>query len=89
MPAPLVATPSTLPAAPTVAWAPVRIAQNQAAQLEVAEVQYATCVAYAGLDRGLVTTTEPAPTPVVASCSTAGLTPAVAEDIQGLMMEAT
>jgi len=89
MPEPLVAMPSTLPAASTVTWAPVRVAQNQAAALEVAEEQYATCVAYAGLDQSLVTATEPTHTPAVASCSTAGLTPAVAQDIQGLMMQAT
>ena len=89
MPQPLVAMPSALPTASTVAWAPVRVAQNQADQLEVAEEQYATCVAYAGLDQSLVATTEPPHTSVVASCSTNGLSPAVAQDIQGLMMQAT
>jgi hypothetical protein len=65
------------------------VAQDQAAQLEVAEEQYATCVAYAGLDRDLVPTAETSHMPASASCSTAGLTPAVAQDIQGLMMQAT
>jgi hypothetical protein len=89
MPAPLVSPSTTIPAVTTAAWTPVVAAQYQAAQVEGAEEQYATCFTYAGLDQGLVGNTPGANTPLIQSCPTYGLTPAVAQEIQGLIMETT
>jgi hypothetical protein len=81
---PLIAPVTIPPTAMAVAGTPVVAAQNKAAQLEVAEQQYATCFAYAGLDQGLVGTALPSNT-LVESCSTAGLTPAEVQVIQELI----
>ncbi len=88
-PVPLISTSITIPAATTAAWTPTVAAQYQAAQLESAEEQYATCFTYAGLDQGLVENTSGTNTPVIESCPTYGLTPAVTHEIQGLIMETT
>ena len=53
MSVPLIASPSPIPDT-SAAWTPVVAAETQAAQLAVAEEQYATCVAYAGLNQSLV-----------------------------------
>ena len=87
-PAPLISAPTTITAV-DVAWTPVRVAETQAAQLEAAEVQYATCYAYAGLNRGLVENTISTDTPVIETCSTAGLTKAEVQQIQYLVVQAT
>jgi hypothetical protein len=81
MPQPLIATPPTVP---TGALMPVQVAQTQAAQLAVSEVQYATCYAYAGLDGGLTSTT----TLVAQTCPTYGLTSVEVQQIQGLLTTA-
>jgi hypothetical protein len=88
-PTPLISTPTTISTAVDVAWAPVRVAETQAAQLEESEVQYATCYAYAGLNRGLVENTVSTNTPVMETCSTAGLTTAEVQQIQVLIVQAT
>ncbi len=88
MSVPLIATPSTIPAI-NATWTPVVAAQTQAAQLEVAEEQYATCFAYAGLNRGLVESSSPATAPVSPSCSTSGLTLPEAEQIKNLVLQAS
>lgn len=85
MPAPLITTETPTTAALAVVWTPVQAAQAQAAQLEAAEEQYATCFAYAGLDQGL----RQANMRVGQSCSTAGLTSAEVRLIQVLIMEAS
>ncbi len=87
MPTPLVSAAPT--PAVVVAWTPVVAVQEQAAQLEAAEEQYATCFAYAGLNQDLAGAPWRADAAVVQSCSTAGLTPAEVQDIQDLMMHAT
>jgi hypothetical protein len=69
-------------------WTEVQNAQAQAAQLQVAEQQYATCVNYAALDRSLAGSAVPANAPVWKSCPTTGLTPAEVHEILGLIMEA-
>jgi hypothetical protein len=86
-PAPLISTSTTITTV-DVAWTPVRVAETQAAQLEVAEVQYATCYAYAGLNRGLIGSASPN-APVMDTCSTAGLTKAEVQQIQDLIVQAT
>ena len=88
-PVPLIATSVTSAPATALAWTPVVAGQYQAAQLEVAEEQYATCFTYAGLDQGLVGNTPGANTPVIETCPTYGLAPAVTQEIQGLIMETT
>ncbi len=88
MPAPLISTSTTITMV-DVAWTPVRIAETQAAQLEVAEVQYATCYAYAGLNRGLIESTSSPNAPVMDTCSTAGLTKVEVQQIQDLIVQAT
>jgi len=88
MPTPLVST-APIPAV-AVAWrTPVLVGQSQAAQLEAAEEQYAICFVYAGLDQNLAGGTGGADAPVVQSCSTAGLTSAEVQEIQGLIMQAS
>ena len=87
MPAPMVSTAPT--PAVVVAWTPVVAVQNQAAELEAAEIRYATCFAYAGLDQDLAGAPWRAGAPVVQTCPTAGLTSAEVQEIQGLMMQAT
>ena len=86
-PAPLVST-TPIPAV-VVAHTPVQVAQVQAAQLEAAEEQYATCFVYAALDQGLALNTGRADAPVVQSCSPGGLTWAEVHEIQGLIMQAS
>lgn len=88
MSVPLIATPSAVPMT-TAAWTPVVAAQTQAAQLEVAEEQYATCYAYGGLNQGLVESSTAVTTPVMPSCSTTGLTQAEAEQIKTLVLQAS
>jgi hypothetical protein len=88
-PAPLISTPTTITTAVDVAWTPVRVAETQAAQLEASEVLYATCYAYAGLNQGLVGNTVSTNTPVMETCSTAGLTKAEVQQIQDLIVQAT
>ena len=88
-PTPLISTPTTITTAVDVAWAPVRIAETQAAQLEAAEVQYATCYAYAGLNRSLVESTASTNAPVMETCSTNGLTTAEVQQIQAFIVQAT
>ena len=86
-PTPLIAaTPTTTPV--VVATTQVQIAQAQAAQLEVAEQHYATCLAYAGLNQSLVESSTSTNSPVAPLCSTAGLSPAEAQVIRGLLAEA-
>jgi len=85
---PLIATPSPVPVT-SATWTPVVAAKTQAAQLEVAEEQYATCVAYAGLNQGLVGSSSPTTVPVTPSCSTTGLTPPEAEQIENLVYQAS
>jgi hypothetical protein len=88
-------TPSiaTTVAAPTpepsvgVDWAQVQVAQARTAQLQAAEEQYGLCFSYAALDQGLTTGGPPVSAPVGESCSTAGLTPAEVQQIQGLVVE--
>jgi len=87
MSVPLIATPTPMPVT-TATWTPVVAAQTQAAQLEVAEEQYATCVADAGLNQGLVGSSSPATARVTPSCSTAGLTPPEAEQIEDMVFQA-
>jgi len=70
MPTPLVSAAPT--PAVVVAWTPVVAVQEQAAQLEAAEEQYATCFAYAGLNQDLAGAPWRADAAVVQSCSTAG-----------------
>jgi hypothetical protein len=67
-------------------WTEVQTAQAQAAQLQDAEEQYATCISYAALDQSLAGTTA-ANTPVWTACPTTGLTSAVVLQIQQLIME--
>jgi len=88
-PTPLISAPTTITTAVDVAWTPVRVAETQAAQLESAEVQYATCYAYAGLNRGLVENTDSTNAPVMETCSTDGLTNAEVQQIQALIVQAT
>ena len=88
-PTPLISTPTITMTAVDVAWAPVRVAETQAAQLEAAEVQYATCYAYAGLNRGLVENTLSPNAPFMETCSTDGLTTAEVQQIQALIVQAT
>lgn len=87
MPTPLVSGAPT--SAVVDAWSPVVAGQDQAAQLEAAEEQYATCFAYAGLDQDLAGGPWRADAPVVQSCSTAGLTAPEVQDIQELILQAT
>jgi hypothetical protein len=68
---------------------PEVVAQNEAARLAVAEEEYATCFAYAALDQSLVGNATPSAAPVTESCSTAGLTPAEVQEIQGLIVHAS
>jgi len=84
---PLIANATTIPTASAVAWTPVQAAQTQAAQLAAAEEQYATCFAYAGLDRGLIEDTVATTTPVMQSCSSYGLSSVEVRQIQDLLME--
>ncbi len=87
MSVPLIASPSPIPDT-SAAWTPVVAAQTQAAQLAVAEEQYATCVAYAGLNQSLVASPGPAAAPVTPSCLPTGLTPPEAEQIENLVLQA-
>jgi hypothetical protein len=68
-------------------WTEVQTAQAQAAQLQDAEEQYATCISYAALDQSLAGGTTPANMPVWTACPTTGLTSAVALQIQQLIVE--
>ncbi len=88
-PTPLISTPTTITPAVDGAWTPVRVAETQAAQLEAAEVQYATCYAYAGLNQGLVENTVSTNGPVIETCSTDGLTTPEVQQIQALIIQAT
>ncbi len=80
--------PLETPAVDNAAWSRVWNAPVQAALLEMTEEQYATCYSYATLDRDVVTTTA-ASAPIGAACSTSGLTPTEAKQIQGLIEEST
>jgi hypothetical protein len=86
MSVPLISSPSPIPDT-SAAWTPVVAAQTQAAQLAVAEEQYATCVAYAGLNQSLVVSSGPA-APVTPSCLPTGLTPPEADQIENLVLQA-
>lgn len=88
-PAPLISTSTTITTAVDVPWMSVQVAETQAAQLEASEVQYATCYAYAALNRGLVENTLATNAPVMETCSTAGLTKAEVQQIQDLIVQAT
>lgn len=88
MPTPLTSTSTVTATAAAVAWTPVQVAQTQAAQLEAAEEQYATCFVYAGLDQGVTGDTVGARAPVMQSCLTTGLTSAEVQEIQDLIIEA-
>jgi hypothetical protein len=81
-PTPMVTTAASGP------WMPVEAAQAQAADLEAAEQDYAICYSDAGLNQGLVEDALPTSTSVVESCSTTGLPPALAQQIQELLVQA-
>jgi hypothetical protein len=86
MSVPLIASPSPIPDT-GAAWTPVVAAQTQAAQLAVAEEQYATCVAYAGLNQSLVAASASGASPFT-SCATTGLNAPIAAQIQTLVVQA-
>jgi len=87
MSVPLIASPGPIPDT-GADWTPVVAAQTQAAQLAVAEEQYATCVAYAGLNQSLVATSGPAAAPVTTSCVPTGLTSPESDQIENLVLQA-
>lgn len=87
MPQPLIANTPPVPTAVAARWAPVQTTQADAARLEVAEVQYATCYAYAGLDQGLIPNIASTTAPVDQTCSTYGLSSAEVREIQDLLTE--
>jgi hypothetical protein len=84
---PLIANAPTIPTAVAVGWTPVQTAQAEAAQLQAAETQYATCYAYAGLDQGLIQDTVPTTMALSQSCATYGLSSAEVWQIQDLLMQ--
>jgi hypothetical protein len=86
-PTPLVST-TPVPAV-VVAYTPEQVAQGQAARLEAAEEQYATCFVYAALDQSLALNTGRADAPVLPSCATTGLTSDEVYEIQALIMQAS
>lgn len=61
-------------------------AQAQANALEGAEQRYATCFSYAGLNQDLAVGAEPITTPGWQTCPTTGLTPAVVQEIQLILL---
>jgi hypothetical protein len=67
----------------------VQLAQSQAANLEAAEEQYATCYTYAALEQGLAGYSLRADVPVVQSCRTAGLSEKEVRQIQDLIVSAS
>jgi hypothetical protein len=86
---PLIVAPAPTAIAVTDVRTPEVVAQNEAAQLAVAEEQYATCFAYAALDQSLVGNAAPSTVPVTQSCSTAGLTRGEVQEIQDLIVHAS
>jgi hypothetical protein len=87
MPQPLIANTPPVATAVAVGWTPVQTAQAEAAQLQAAETQYATCYAYAGLDQGLIQDTVPTTMALSQSCATYGLSSAEVWQIQDLLMQ--
>jgi hypothetical protein len=88
-PTPLIVTSTTVTPAVDVAWAPVRVAETQAAQLEAAEIQYATCYAYAGLYEGTTEDSALSDSHPMVTCATTDLTSAEVRQIQDLIVQAT
>jgi hypothetical protein len=85
----LISTSTTITSAVDVEWAPVRVAETQAAQLEAAEIQYATCYAYAGLYEGPSEDSAFSDSQPMVTCATTDLTSTEVRQIQNLILQAT